>query len=578
MKRKTIFIILVSMFLATLLVFGFTNARYSYSANTKGNMDLLQTKCSLELYNPSSVTGSTSGATYKTENGTSYFAVPSIPTDYTNINYKVNNKVSNVINQKEIQYYIRVVAADGSTNMPIEYNVHKYNDASSKYSLVSGWGYGPFTLQKNTEYSGTNGMFSIEANYKTIDSNNPKAIKKMKVQMVAKSNSGNLIVLSEAPMFMKLTDETPPTLNSITFTKSTYLLKEPISATISAIDNETGLDTTNCKYIFTNSNTAIGTSSSSYTGGSLSSDSKVSTTITTQGNYYLHVLLKDKAGNLKEAISSKIVLKYATVNVTEVVQGTAYSNGKDGFTFEVYVNGGHAQTGVKKFTGSYYYGDVVRVVANAVSGYKLDNADVTKTVTSETLEFNPSWYKYQQATLKTYAEMSTGTGDGSVKVDSFDSATNVYTITQKAGTPGWGVGTIADATGVTTAWGRTYVLEFDIKVSSTKLFKFNVDANNEPISGSKGSNDNYLTAPLIITNGSTVLCNDDNQTIYLNGGISLNPNIWYHVKLSVPNNKAEAGYNPNKETVRNFSAFGFNLTNSTTDFTYQMKNFNSHTN
>lgn len=138
MKHKTIFIILVSMFLATLLVFGFTNARYSYSANAKGDMDLLQTKCSLELYNPSSVTGSTSGATYKTENGTSYFAVPTIPTDYTNINYKVNNKVSNVINQKEIQYYIRVVAEDGSTNMPIEYNVHKYNDASSKYSLVSG--------------------------------------------------------------------------------------------------------------------------------------------------------------------------------------------------------------------------------------------------------------------------------------------------------------------------------------------------------------------------------------------------------------------------------------------------------
>ena len=79
-----------------MLVFGFTNTRYSYSANAKGGLDLLQTKCSLELYNPSSVTGSTSGATYKTENGTSYFAVLTISTEYTNINYKVNNKVSNV--------------------------------------------------------------------------------------------------------------------------------------------------------------------------------------------------------------------------------------------------------------------------------------------------------------------------------------------------------------------------------------------------------------------------------------------------------------------------------------------------
>ena len=97
--------------------------------------------------------------------------VPSIPTDYTNINYKINNKVGGEINQKDVQYYIRVVAEDGSTNMPIEYNVHAYNNASSKYSLVSGWGYGPFTLQKDTEYSGTNGLFSIEANYTSIDKN-----------------------------------------------------------------------------------------------------------------------------------------------------------------------------------------------------------------------------------------------------------------------------------------------------------------------------------------------------------------------------------------------------------------------
>ena len=169
MNRKAIFFIIVVAVIATFWAIGATSSRYTYSAEAKGNIDLLQTKCSLELYNPSNVTGSTSGATYKTENGTSYFAVPTIPTDYTNINYKVNNKVNNIINQKEIQYYIRVVAEDGSTNMPIEYNVHKYNDVSSKYSLVSGWGYGPFTLQKNTEYTGTNGMFSVEAKYTSFE-------------------------------------------------------------------------------------------------------------------------------------------------------------------------------------------------------------------------------------------------------------------------------------------------------------------------------------------------------------------------------------------------------------------------
>lgn len=570
MKRKTIFIILVSMFLATLLVFGFTNARYSYSANAKGDMDLLQTKCSLELYNPSSVTGSTSGATYKTENGTSYFAVPTIPTDYTNINYKVNNKVSNVINQKEIQYYIRVVAEDGSTNMPIEYNVHKYNDASSKYSLVSGWGYGPFTLQKNTEYSGTNGMFSIEAKYTSTDSKYMNSVQKMKVQVVTKKTSGSLVVLSEAPLYMELIDKTPPTLNSITFTKSTYITKEPISATIYAIDNETGLDTTNCKYIFTNSNTTIGNSSSLYTGGSLSSDSKVSTTITTQGDYYLHVLLKDKAGNLKETISSKVVVKKTTINVTEVVQDIAYSSGKDGFTFSVYFNGTKIQTNVTDYNSTCDYGDSVRIVANAVSGYKLDNADVTQTSTNETMEFNPSWYKYKQAELKTYNALWQGKDDGTVKVVNFDTATNIYTITQKAGTPGWGAGTIGDASGITTEWNRTYVLEFDIKVPETK--SLNVDANNRPISRSDSDNDYYIGDHCIVTNGSTIVYQDQFA------GMALSPNIWYHIKLIVPNNASTGKeINTNKESVLNFSAFGFNLSNSTTDFTYQIKDFNSHT-
>ena len=203
MNRKAIFFIIVVAVIATFWAIGATSSRYTYSAEAKGNIDLLQTKCSLELYNPSNVTGSTSGATYKTENGTSYFAVPTIPTDYTNINYKVNNKVNNIINQKEIQYYIRVVAEDGSTNMPIEYNVHKYNDVSSKYSLVSGWGYGPFTLQKNTEYTGTNGMFSVEAKYTSFETKYFDKVQKMKVQIVTKLSTGSLKVLSEAPLNMK---------------------------------------------------------------------------------------------------------------------------------------------------------------------------------------------------------------------------------------------------------------------------------------------------------------------------------------------------------------------------------------
>ena len=301
MNRKAIFFVIVAVIAVTYGIICATNSRFTYSVEAKGNIQLLQTKCSLELYNPTSVTGSTSGSGYKTKNGTSYFAVPSIPTDYTNINYKINNKVGGEINQKDVQYYIRVVAEDGSTNMPIEYNVHAYNNASSKYSLVSGWGYGPFTLQKDTEYSGTNGLFSIEANYTKLENTIPKTIYKMKVQLVTKLYSGSLNVLSEAPLFMKVTDETVPTISSFTAGR---IPTSSISATVSATDIGSGIK----NYSFYLNGTLKSTQTSSnytYTGLDIGSD------------YKLKVVVTDNVGNTTEKETTVSGIKVGdTINYT----------------------------------------------------------------------------------------------------------------------------------------------------------------------------------------------------------------------------------------------------------------------
>ena len=362
MKRKTIFIILVSMFLATLLVFGFTNARYSYSANTKGNMDLLQTKCSLELYNPSSVTGSTSGATYKTENGTSYFAVPSIPTDYTNINYKVNNKVSNVINQKEIQYYIRVVAEDGSTNMPIEYNVHKYNDASSKYSLVSGWGYGPFTLQKNTEYSGTDGMFSIEANFTSMNTKYLGSVQKMKVQMVTKLSTGSLKVLSEAPLNMKA--NWPSYKLTVNNQNTKYgTISGTSSGNIKYTDNVTVTATPNTYYVFAgwkdNDTEKIISSSTTYTFTMPAKDVNITATysfdITQIKNIKVLNVYPNAGNSLQSWMNSYGQWK---ISVTPV-SITDYNNNPDNYL---------------KSNGSYKYDVLIFGFWDSNNGYDLSTA------------------------------------------------------------------------------------------------------------------------------------------------------------------------------------------------------------
>ncbi len=196
MKNKILFISLIIIIMAFIIALGYTNARYYSTASMTGNLDvvpIIDKIGQISIYNPELVYGYT-----VLEDGTGVFNVPSIPIEYANIHYSVTNKLDNKINEEQIEYYIRIVAEDGSDNIPIEYDVHEYDNTSNIYNKVAGVGYGPFTLKAFVEETQ---HYSIRANYIKYSTD----IQHLKVQMIKKESDNTLTVMSEAPLNMQYT-------------------------------------------------------------------------------------------------------------------------------------------------------------------------------------------------------------------------------------------------------------------------------------------------------------------------------------------------------------------------------------
>lgn len=83
-----------------------------------------------------------------------------------------------------------------------------------------------------------------------------------------------------------------------------------ITATVTHIDDESGVDIANCRYIWNSSSSKLGTNESSYTEGTfVSNGQQLSKTFNNTGTYYLHVLTKDVAGNKIETVSKAVTVQ-----------------------------------------------------------------------------------------------------------------------------------------------------------------------------------------------------------------------------------------------------------------------------
>lgn len=193
MRNKILLCGLIIVIMALIVVFGYTNARYISTASMTGDLDYIKTIGEISIYQPAWIGGYTGS-----DDGSGVFDVPQVPTNYVNIHYKVTNKVNDEINENEIVYYIRIVAEDGSNNIPIQYDVHEYNNVQNVLNLEEGIGYGPFTLSANSEEIQ---YYSIKANYNSLNSTYLENTQHLKVQMIRKrTDEKNIKIVDEAPL------------------------------------------------------------------------------------------------------------------------------------------------------------------------------------------------------------------------------------------------------------------------------------------------------------------------------------------------------------------------------------------
>lgn len=102
-----------------------------------------------------------------------------------------------------------------------------------------------------------------------------------------------------------ITDIEKPNNATIELSGTTTNPSTAITATVTHSDNKSGIDIENCKWAYTNSSAELGTTDSDlskYTGTFASNGEKLTLDSSDLGDYYLHVLSTDRAGNRRETI------------------------------------------------------------------------------------------------------------------------------------------------------------------------------------------------------------------------------------------------------------------------------------
>ena len=174
--------------------------------------------------------------------------------------------------------------------------------------------------------------------------------------------------------------------------------------------------------------------------------------------------------------------------------------------------------------------------------------------------YNANFAQYTQASLRKF-----NSTDSHVSW-SFDTATGIYTITQSARSSGWGDGVVCDNSTTDIEWGKSYMLEFEIKVPNTYTLKTD---GNTMFSSDGSGNDIYGTSWLIVDDERT----DGNGYGKLPQSTVINGGAWHKVQMYLINNNTTE--NPNHRAIRSYSGFALDLSSVSTNVTYQMRNLKS---
>ena len=171
------------------------------------------------------------------------------------------------------------------------------------------------------------------------------------------------VVSENPPGEPEIPDTTAPTV-TINLSATSTTPNTAIEASVSFADNETGVATANCKYIFDTTSGNIGTTNTLWeTANSFENNPQTITlTAEAEGTYYLHVLTVDVAGNKGEKISEAIVVEEDTPkienNLGDTISTTENTDLKDSFGNKITVPAGFfIVTPTQDNTVEYDYSD-----------------------------------------------------------------------------------------------------------------------------------------------------------------------------------------------------------------------------
>lgn len=132
-------------------------------------------------------------------------------------------------------------------------------------------------------------------------------------------------VVCQATGNVKNIDKEKPNEAEISFNSNTILEGGKVVVTVKQSDRGvSGIDITNCKYVFTESNTPIGTEDvTQYTGGTFTKEEEQLTLNCPKTENYFHVLTVDNAGNKIETI---ILEPVKVTKLSDIINNTQKLN------------------------------------------------------------------------------------------------------------------------------------------------------------------------------------------------------------------------------------------------------------
>ena len=155
---------------------------------------------------------------------------------------------------------------------------------------------------------------------------------------------------------VNIEDGVAPQEATITFSTLQAKVNKEITATVTLKDNESGINPSKSKWEFNQTSTAIGIEENKYSNTFVSETGTINLKVTSGGDWYLHVLSVDNAGNKKETVKGTVKAQIAvsdytwTQNKTQLT-GTHKTTGAT-VTKEVGENYDYA-CGVSSYTGGW---------------------------------------------------------------------------------------------------------------------------------------------------------------------------------------------------------------------------------